>query len=249
MNQNYLSAVVILFFALSCNAQVKTYDGFEKQELSKIWSSNKLAPNSLEIQSQIVRSGKHAAKITLHPGDIHESGNDSSMASERDELLEAKELESAEEQKYAYSFSIFIPDSFPIVPTRLVIAQWKQRCGENSCQDRSPVIAIRYESGKLFITLQTGLEKEILYRTEENNKGQWLDFQFKIKFSRTANGSIAATLNNKDIIHYTGITCYDTQYGFSSESSFYFKMGLYRDLMATPMTIYFDEYSKQKIAE
>ncbi len=249
MNQNYLPAIVALFFASPCNAQLNTYDGFEKQELSKIWKSNKLAPNSLEIQSQVVHSGKNAAKITLHTGDIYESGNDSSKASERDELLEAKELESLEEQKYAYSFSIFVPDSFPIVPTRLVIAQWKQRCEENSCQDRSPIIAIRYESGELFITLQTSLKKEILYRTKENIKGRWLDLKFKIKFSRGANGSIVAALNNKDIINYTGITCYGTQYGFATNSSFYFKMGLYRDLIAIPMTIYFDEFSKQKIKE
>lgn len=247
--RQYLALIILLFSIASCKAQSTIYDGFETQKLSSIWRLQKLAPNAIEMQSTITRSGQNAAKIMLNTGDMYEAGNDSSKASERAELLEAKELESIEELKYIYSFSIFIPGNFPVVATRLVIAQWKQRCDQDICEDRSPVIAIRYESGKLFVTLQTGSKKEILYKTSEEIKNRWLDFTFKIRFTRNTNGEISASLNDKSIINYTGVTGYSEQYGFPSKSNFYFKMGLYRDRMKEPMTIYIDEYRKQKLSE
>jgi Polysaccharide lyase len=250
MNQEnkwqYLTIIFLIFFITSCKAQLNIYDGFESQTLSNIWSLEKLAPHAIEIQSTISRSGKSAAKITLNTGDMYEPGNDSSKVSERAELLEAKELESVEEKEYDYSFSIFIPANFPIAATRLVVAQWKQRCEQDICQDRSPIIALRYESGRLFITLQTGLKKETLYKTEEDIRNKWIDFKFKIRFTRNTNGEIIASLNDKNIINYTGITSYSEKYGFLPKSTFYFKMGLYRDRMIAPMTIYIDEYRKQK---
>jgi hypothetical protein len=65
---------------------------------------------------------------------------------------------SKEDMTYEYSFSDFIPSDFPIVPIRLVIAQWKQDCSGNApCDNDSPVVAVRYVSGVLRITRQTGI--------------------------------------------------------------------------------------------
>jgi len=246
---NCIILAIVLLALTSCKRKLKLYDGFETNELSKICSSKKLVAHALEIQSAIVHSGRSAAKITLQTGDMYDGGNDSSKVSERDELLEAKEFESAEDQKYQYAFSLFIPDSFPVVPTRLIIAQWKQKCEQANCEDRNPVIAIRYESGKLFVTLQTVATKQILYQTEENVKNKWLDFDFKIKFARNTNGEINAVLNGDKIIDFKGVTAYSEQYGFPTKSNFYFKMGLYRDRMKEPMTIFIDEYRKEKLSE
>jgi Polysaccharide lyase len=246
---NYSTLILFLISISSCKAQTNIYDDFETKKLTKIWSSKKLASHAIEMQSTIVRSGQSAAKISVNTGDMYEAGNDSSKTTERAELLEANGLESVEGEKYAYSFSLFIPTDFPIVATRLVIAQWKQKCVQDACQDRNPVVAIRYESGKLFITLQTGQKKETLYQTNEDLRNKWLDFKFNIRFTRNPTGAIDALLNNKQIINYTGITSYSEQYGFPSNSIFYFKMGLYRDRMLAPMTIYIDNYKKQKLAE
>jgi hypothetical protein len=50
-------------------------------------------------------------------------------------------------------------------------------------------------------------------------------------------------------VDYKGATAYPEKAatGYPDPSLFYFKMGLYRDLMAEPMTIYIDEYRKVQL--
>ena len=37
--------------------------------------------------------------------------------------------------------------------------------------------------------------------------------------------------------------------GYQGPGYFYFKMGLYRNVMAEPMTVYIDEYRKRRLSE
>jgi len=244
--------VFILFITtgIICQNQMDVYDNFETPELKNIWSSSSMESKSFEIQSRIVREGKSAAKITLRTGDIVEGGNDSSLASERDELEEADHLVCHEGTKYEYQFSLFLPNSFPIVSTRLIIAQWKQKCPRRLCSDDSPVLAIRYQSGILFITLTTDSGRRRLYELKDEVRNRWLDFKFRIRFSKQSDGEIEAFLNDKNIITYKGITGYSEKRDYyAKNNTFYFKMGLYRDRMREPMSIYIDEYRKKEIIE
>jgi hypothetical protein len=153
---------------------------------------------------------------------------------------------------YEFSFSMFLPTNFPIVPTRLVIAQWKQACPEGgNCSDDSPVVAVRYVSDVLKITHQTGPHQTTLFEIKEELRGQWLDFRFQMRFSTNTTGRIKAWLNDKAVVDYTGVNAYpeNEKTGYLNPSRFYFKMGLYRDLMAEPMTIYIDEYRKKQLPE
>ena len=144
------------------------YDGFETPGLSKLWETSRFTPGAVTMQSNIVRAGHGAAQITVRSRDKFEAGIKGSKDSERDELLEARKLVSKEDINYEYSFSMFIPTNFPIVPTRLVIAQWKQHCQrQRNCDDDSPVVAFRYVSGVLKITHQTGPHQATLYQTRE----------------------------------------------------------------------------------
>lgn len=238
----------ILFVSFECYSQLQVHDDFESPVLNKIWSTDRMELHSFEIQSKIVRKGKAAAKITLRTGDVVEPGNDSSLASERDELQEADHLFSDENKKYEYKFSLYIPDSFPIVSTRLIIAQWKQKCPSNKeCSDNSPILAIRYQSGKLFITLNDDSGRKRLFELKNDCRNRWLDFKFQILFSKT-NGEIEGFLNDSNIISYKGSTCYSQKPGYDLRSNkFYFKMGLYRDRMPEPMFIYLDEYEKSEL--
>jgi hypothetical protein len=250
IKKNFSALLVFLFTISSCQSQVNVYDGFETPELSKIWSKDRMVNNALTMQSGIVRNGHSAAKITLKTGDVFEAGIGKSKDSERDELREADNLLSVEGKMYEFQFSLFLPDSFPIVPTRLVIAQWKQYCNGNSlCDDDSPVMAIRYVSGKLYITIQSDSSKETVYQTTDEIRNKWLDFKFKARFSRLNNGQVDAWLNEKQIINFKGITGYSSKKGYTDKSYFYFKTGLYRDLMPEPMTIYIDEYRKKELTE
>ena len=220
-------------------------DDFESDSLSKIWSQRLIAPGSLQLQSEIVRSGKKAVRITVHKGDMFSAGNSQSKANERGELTEVNELWSAEGVKCCYSFSLFLPQNFPLVPTRLVLAQWKQYDKFNSALVDNPLIALRYVNGVLYITLQTTEKKTTVFQTNDDVRGRWLDFVFTIAFTRTHQGMLSISLNEKDIVKYTGPTAYPDNYNYPSPGRFYFKFGLYRDAMPEPMTVYFDQYRKE----
>lgn len=155
MKKNNLIIIVFLITVSHCHSQVNVHDDFEGPGLNRIWTRGRMEPRSFEIQSTIVRKGRNAGKITLRTGDVVEAGNDSSLASERDELEEAEYLNSVQNKTYEYEFSLFLPGSFPIVSTRLILAQWKQRCSQEICSDDAPIFAVRYQSGKLIFTLNT----------------------------------------------------------------------------------------------
>jgi hypothetical protein len=224
------------------------FDGFDSGKLSSIWSPEKLAAGALEFQSDIVRSGKGAAKITIHEGDNFEfGGKNKDKPTERDELFEAENLWSFEGKAYRYQFSIFLPSDFPIVPTRLVLAQWKQKEENEGVRVNNPVLALRYANGSLSLTLQTNEERQILYRTHKDVRGKWLDFEFETRFDRTNRGFIKGTLNGKKRVEYAGRTAYSETQGYPPLGRFYFKMGLYRDKLKQPMSVYLGGYSKWAI--
>jgi hypothetical protein len=243
----YLSVAFLLMAFTRGYAQLPVHDDFEKKELNAIWDTILIEKKAFIIQNEIKHSGQSAIKITLHQGDKYEAGNDSSLVSERDELLEARKLFSKEDTTYEYQFSMFIPADFPIVPTRLVIAQWKQGCIHEQCSDDSPVLALRYAGGKLQITIQTGPHREVYYETGKDIRNRWTNFRLQTKFSRTSNGLVKAWINDKPVLTFKGKTCYSSERGYSSKSLFYFKMGLYRDIMPQPMVIYIDDYTKRQL--
>jgi hypothetical protein len=224
---------------------IDVYDGFESPTLSKAWSTERFLPGAVEMQAAVVRSGRSAAAITLHPGDQLE--DEKGTVLERAELMEARELTSIEDLAYSYSFSMFLPQDFPVVPTRLVIAQWKQYCPSGKCSEESPVLALRYQAGEFRLTLRTGPKTQTLFRTRDEIKGKWLDFSFLIRFSRGMEGRIKASLNDRQIADYTGVTAYSEAFGYPPSGRFYFKMGLYRDQTAETMKIYVDEYKKKEL--
>jgi hypothetical protein len=251
----YISAAVLAFAVLSSHAQnantpadgINVYDGFETPTLSNLWDTSRFTAGAVTMQSQVVRAGRSAAKITVHPHDTFQTGVNGNLNSERDELMEARSLVSKEDTAYEYSFSMFMPADFPIVPTRLVIAQESS----DPCSDDSPVLAIRYVSGELRITHALDGKRTTLFARRGEFRNRWLDFRFRIRFSPKATGRVEAWLGTEQIVDFHGATA-DTESaatGYPSPSHFYFKMGLYRDVMADPMTIYIDEYRKHQLPD
>lgn len=230
----------------------ETYDGFEAPALSSLWRTDKLVAGALVLQTEVVRAGHQAVRLTIHPGDHLDAANTpdnhSNDANERDELQEANKLKSAEGEAAAYAFSLFLPKDFPVVPTRLVLAQWKQENDHATAKGNNPVIALRYESGELSVSVQTGPKKTVLFRTTAEIRGHWLDLIFQIRFRRQPDGFVRVWLDGKEVLQFTGQTAYDENYGYPADAAkFYFKMGLYRDVMAAPMTVYVDEYRKRPL--
>ena len=242
--------------AVSCTQRpisaerLDVYDGFESTKLSKMWDTIGFVPGDVVLQSEVVRAGNRAVKITVHPHDKFEAGIGGDLDSERAELKEAKRFWSRENTTYEQSFSMFIPTDFPIVTTRLVVAQWKQDCPNDKCQNDRPLLCIRYASGILRIN-QVAPRNRHLFETEDDVRGKWLDFKFQTRFSTGENGKIRAWLNGRQVVDYAGANAYpeDSLTGYPSPSRFYFRMGLYRDVMAEPMTIYVDEYRKKQLPD
>jgi Polysaccharide lyase len=222
-------------------SHVDVYDGFETDKLSRIWDSDRFERGAVTMQSKIVRGGHGAARVVVHSRNKFEAGMNGNADSERAELLEASRLISKEKQTYEYSFSMFIPLDFPIVQTRLVVAQWKQDCdGHAPCSDDSPIVAVRYTSGVVQITHQIGDHRAVLFQTGDSLLGKWTDFRFQTRFTPHEYGLLRAWLNGRQVVDYRGVNAYpeSAATGYANPSLFYFKMGLYRDVMAEPMTIY-----------
>ena len=233
-------------------APIDVYDGFENPALGRLWATWRLAEGAVQMQSAIVRAGRGAVRITLHPRDVLGAGKNGEAATERDELAEAEELYSREDRSYEFSWSMYLPPDFPIVPVRLVVAQWKQKAANESAPafDDSPVLAVRYTSGVLRITQDRDRRpRVVLYRETRDLRGHWLDLRFQVRLTPESTGFVRAWLDGQQVVNYQGPTA-NTETpstGYSSPSQYYFKMGLYRDLMTQPMTIYFDEYRKRQL--
>ena len=116
-----------------------------------------------------------------------------------------------------------------------------------NCDDNSPVLAIRYISSVLSVTQTIGEHRTTLWQSKSDWRNRWLDFRFGIRFSTNTNAHIVGYLNDSLIVDYKGATAYQENplTGYPAPSRFYFKMGLYRDTMSEPMTIYIDDYSKE----
>ena len=229
------------------------YDGFEASELGPVWDTSKFDPGAVTLQSDVVRAGQRAARIVLRPGGYLERGTNGDPDTERAELMESRKLISREGVRYEYTFSIFVPQDFPIVPIRLVIAQWKQYCpGSAPCSDDSPVLAVRYIGGQLRITQALGPDRRTqLYRAAHDLRGKWTDFKFRVRFAPDETGRVETWLDDTRIVDYRGTTAYaeGPTSGYPTPSVFYFKMGMYRDVMPEPMTLYVDEYRKRAMAD
>ena len=243
-----LVAAEIIRLAWLLHRPVHIRDGFEEPKLSSTWTAERMVPGAFSVQSEIVRSGHSAAQITLRANDRYEAASDDGAATERDELTEASRFWSQSGRTYDYAFSLCLPRDFPIVDVRLVIAQWKQLCEWGSCRPDNPVLAIRYEGGILFVTRKNDDGQVTMYRSQGEMRGRWLDFRFVTRFSQNDDGAIIGWMNGQQIVQYRGVTAYRAARGYPAHGFFYFKMGLYRDLMQQPMTIYLDDFRKDQCA-
>ena len=239
-----LLALIVLFL---CHILVPlhVYDGFESGGLSRWrWLRMRFEPGAVASEERVVRAGKRALAITVHSGDRREAMA-GSAPTERAELMETPWLFSRTGRTYVYSFSLFLPQDFPQTSERLVLAQWRQLCEAKHCEPDRPILAVRYEDGRLQVTRQEQDEKVVLYQGAEEVRGRWLDFRFVTRFSADATGRIDATLNGAPIVSYRGTTAFRVAHGYPRNGLVYFKTGLYRDALGEPpWTMYVDEFEK-----
>ncbi|MFY9743563.1 MAG: heparin lyase I family protein [Candidatus Sulfotelmatobacter sp.] len=238
----------LLFLLALRTIPIHVYDGFESSHLSSFrWSSRRFEPGAVVSEESVVRSGRRALAITVHSGDRPEAASESGAATERAELMESWWLFSRTGRTYVYSFSLYLPNDFPQTSERLVIAQWRQLCEGSPCVPDNPILALRYEIGRLQVTRNDEHGKTVLYQGGEDVRGRWLDFRFITRWDGTSEGTVDATLQGREIVHYQGPTVYQPGPGHPRHALIYFKTGLYRDaLREPPWTMDVDEYRKDQ---
>ena len=149
------AAIVSVFLAVVAlrTIPIHVYDGFESTHLSHFrWTDRRFEPGAVVPEESVVRSGRRAVAITVRSGDRREAASESGAATERDELMEPWWLFSRSGRTYVYSFSLYLPGNLRQTPERLVIAQWRQLCEGSPCVPDNPILALRYEVGRLQIT-------------------------------------------------------------------------------------------------
>ena len=133
-------------------------------------------------------------------------------------------------------FSFLVPPDFPIVDVRLVLSQWKQ-----SALDGSPIVAQRHRAGRHHLTvrdLETSGEWRDVFELPAIVPGKWHDMVFHVRFAHDATGLVEAWMDGRAVARSAGPTGSPRGAG-----TFYHKVGLYRDTMPAPMTIYVDNYA------
>lgn len=187
----------------------------------------------------VARGGKYSANITIQPGDTYQDdGVDN--PTERDELDSGIWVQEGLDVWYGWSF--MLPADFVSTSDRYVMTQWKQNGKVTSNQ--SPVLGLRYMSGDWFLTirLEEWAEKgeQIVYTLPALKLGKWTDMIVNVNFSPDPRvGHMYAYVNGYLSAIHVGRTAYANPAG---SSSFYNKLGIYRDAYNTSWTMFLDNY-------
>jgi hypothetical protein len=192
-----------------------------------IWRLQRVRKDALTVVPDPTGLDRDVLAITLRAGDLA----DSAGTTERAELSEADDLHLPTGTDVWYGFSLYLPPDFPVVDRRLVLGQWKQGCGDCTA-DHSPGIANRYRNGVFSITIQDADQRVVLFEEKSDIRGRWNHLVYHLKLVPRPDGFLQAWLNGRQVVDYRGPVGYPDDL-----DQVYFKIGLYRDSLAFPMTM------------
>ena len=143
----------------------------------------------------------------------------------------------------------------PELCSRLVLDVAHDRAAGVGASGVQPRASVRCGPAQEHLLVALGLEtvqhqrRATLFETTEPILGKWTDFRFQIRFSPRDSGMVRGWVNGKQVVDYHGVNAYqeNAATGYSSPGRYYFKMGMYRDVMKEPMTVYLDEYRKREL--
>uniref|UniRef100_UPI0038B3BD9B polysaccharide lyase n=1 Tax=Aureimonas psammosilenae TaxID=2495496 RepID=UPI0038B3BD9B len=202
------------------------------------WSTRRLAgAHSAAIQGEIVRVGTKACRFELRPGEHVSQGHRAELRDWYNAPLEAETW---------YGFSTFLPEGFePPLGTGVVLAQWhdQAKLGEPSGK---PPLALRFRDGRLRFTgafdevaSANPAHPYVFYETAAHI-GRWMDFVFRIRWSRYDESTIEAFMDGKPLFDFHGPLGYRNE-----EKAPYFKLGLYASgPIDERLVAYHDNYSR-----
>jgi hypothetical protein len=213
-------------------------DGFEGEALAPFWlpgdhGSGRFAPGAVVLTDERARSGRRCARITVRERDVAQLG-DSGQSNERAELDSGARPLLGRDVWCGFSF--LVPAEFPIVDSRLVLSQWKQ-----ADLAGSPLVAQRFVGGRHYLTIRD-LDTLGEWREERDLPrivlGRWHDLVCRVRFATDASGLVEVWFDGRRVLSVRGATA-----SASGGDGFYHKLGLYRDTLAEPMTVFVDNYA------
>jgi hypothetical protein len=197
--------------------------------VGELWSLRRIRASALAFVDDPGQAGRPVLAITLQPGDLAQAAG--TEMTERAELSEKPEVMLGTDTDVWYRLSLQVPGSFPVLDRRLVLAQWKQECGDCSL-DHSPAVAVRYRKGALSVTVDNPEGRRTVVQEGRDIRGRWIDLLFHLRVTPTADGLVEVWLDGHPVGAYRGPV------GFPDDlDRVYFKMGLYRDHLQVPMTL------------
>ncbi|MEI2298166.1 polysaccharide lyase [Ensifer sp. MJa1] len=136
--------------------ETKLFDGFDGQNFASegglYYRENfEQSAGTVEFQDLVKRTGNGALKLSVVP--ICPDSLDG--CSERAEIWEKTDLRVPYDQGVWYGFAVKFADPVPSEDHRYLIAQWKREIDPGAEGDFSPFLALRLDSGKLFVTVET----------------------------------------------------------------------------------------------
>ena len=197
------------------------------------------APGSLLIRGALLADPglrrAAPADVLITDGVIREVGTNLAAPGDGDTQVKRAELDSGHLALLGrdawYAFAFYVPADFPIVDTRLVIGSCKQS------DVPRPITGQRYRNGKHTYTVESHGQKKS-YTLPPIRKATWVRMVYHMHYATDASGRAEVWMDGHQVVDYKGPTAED---GF--KNAFYHKIGLYRDRMAAPMTMLFDDYT------
>jgi hypothetical protein len=211
---------------------------FESGDFSG-WSIRRLAKDySAVIQSEIVRTGSKACRFEIRSGDRISQGLRAELRDWYNAPFEADTW---------YGFSTYLPKDFrPPKGVGVVLAQWHDQA-ELGDPAGKPPLALRYLDGTLRFTgafsevaSHDPDRRYVFHEIPDVARATWLDFVFRIHWSRTGDSTIDAFLGGERLFRFDGPLGYRNQI-----KGPYFKLGVYASGdIDEPLVVYHDNYSR-----
>lgn len=203
------------------------------------WSVRRLCgPYSAVIQGEVVRVGTRACRFEIRPGDYVSQG----LRAELRDWYNAPY-----EEDTWYGFSTWLPRSFAPPPdVGIVLAQWHDQAELGNLAGKPP-LAIRYLDGALRFTgafsevaSQNPDQRYVFHEIADIGHERWLDFVFRIHWSREGDSRIDGWLGGEPLFGFEG------PLGYRNEvKGPYFKFGVYASGdIDGPLHVYHDNYSR-----
>jgi hypothetical protein len=225
---------------------------FESGNLNQ-WDSTRLTgQRSSAVQSDNVRGGQYAARLTLFPDDTLIFGG------YRAEL--ADNFYAKPESQMQYFFSVYLPSDTQLHPDQgCVIAQFHDQRNYKQfslATPHSPPLAFRYRGdNSIKITIERSLdqinqnvERFQIARIKNFQLGQWHDFVVNVRWS-SVNGLVEIFHKSQSDSEFQKVSDYQGVLGYFGSKGTYFKVGPYCNSRAPlkPLTVFVDNYFRKPL--